>query len=97
MEETWTVPRASKSVWCLLVSLAHNKSAETVACGILNHIICPYITAKVLVSDNNTELINQIFDALCQQLQIKTCTVHPYRPRANGLLAYTYGFSQLPI
>ena len=63
-----------------------NKSPEAIACATPNHIICPQTTFKALFSDNGTEFVSQVLDALCQHLQIKKFTVLPYRPRVNGLV-----------
>ncbi len=37
-----------------------NKSATTVAYAIVSHLICPYTTPRVLLSDNGTEFMNRI-------------------------------------
>ncbi len=38
----------------------HNKSATTVAHAIVSHLICPYTTTRVLLSDNGTKFKNQV-------------------------------------
>ncbi len=37
-----------------------NKSATTVAHAIVSHLICPYMTPRVLLSDNGAEFKNQV-------------------------------------
>ncbi len=42
-----------------------NKSATTVAHVIVAHLVCPYTTPRVLLSDNGTEFKNQVLRNIC--------------------------------
>ncbi len=48
-----------------------NKYAGTIAHAIMSHVICPYTTPRVLLSDNGTEFKNQILADICSQYNIK--------------------------
>ncbi|KAK4326756.1 hypothetical protein Pmani_002773 [Petrolisthes manimaculis] len=63
-----------------------NKAAQTVARAILNYVICPFTTPKVILSDNGTEFVNQVLISLCKEFNIKKANVLPYRSSANGLV-----------
>ncbi len=47
-----------------------NKSATTVAHAIVSHLICPYTTPHVLLSDNGTESKNHVLWDICTQFHI---------------------------
>ncbi len=61
-----------------------DKSAQTVAGALLDNVICPFTTPKVLLFGK--EFINDVFQSLCQLFRIKKCNILPYRPSANGLI-----------
>ncbi len=42
-----------------------NKSATAVAHAIVSHLICPYTSPCVLLSDNGTEFKNQVLQEIC--------------------------------
>lgn len=64
----------------------HDKFANSVAKALLRHVICPFTTPNVLLSDNDTEFVKAVLSSLCNHFNMKTCTVLPYRPSANGLV-----------
>ena len=90
-----TLPLTENGNRYLLVAVDHlkrfsilvpleNKSALTVARAIINNIVDPFTTYKILLFDNGTEFVNHILDALCKQFHIKKCTVQPYKAFSNG-------------
>ncbi len=66
-----------------------NKSAVTVAHAIVSHLICPYTTPRVLLSDNGTEFKNQIVADICSQYNIKQTFIIAHDPTSNGLVERT--------
>ncbi len=67
----------------------HSKSAVTVAHAILSHLICPYTTPRVLLSDNGMEFKNQILADICSQYNIKQTVITAYHPASNDLVERT--------
>ncbi len=63
-----------------------DKQAKSVARALIDEVFCKYNTAKVLLSDNETELNNQILDAICAEYAIKKCNVMTYHPSSNGMV-----------
>ncbi len=57
------------SRFTVLAPLPH-KSATTVAHAIVSHLICPYTTPRVLLSDDGTEFKNQVLRDICNQFHI---------------------------
>ncbi len=66
-----------------------NKSATTVAHALVSHLICPYTTPRVLLSDNGTEFRNQILQDSCTQFSIKQKFITAHHPASNGLVERT--------
>ncbi len=66
-----------------------NKSATTVAHALVSHLICPYMTPRVLLSDNGTEFKNQILQNICNQFSIKQIFITAYHPASNGFVERT--------
>ncbi len=61
----------------------------TVAHAIVSHLICPYTTPPVLLSDNGTEFKNQILADICSQYNIKQTFITAHHPASNGLVERT--------
>ncbi len=89
------LPRSTQGSVYILVCVDHlsrfvvlaplrNKSAVTVAHAIVSHLICPYTTPRVLLSDNDTEFKNQILADLCSQCSIKQTFITAHHPASNG-------------
>ncbi len=66
-----------------------NKSATTVAHALASHLICPYTTPRVLLSDNGTEFKNQILQYICTQFNIQQTIITTHHPASNGLVERT--------
>ncbi len=66
-----------------------NKSATTVAHAIVSHLVCPYTTPCVLLSDNETEFKNQVLWDICTQFHIQQTFITSHHPVSNGLVECT--------
>ncbi len=66
-----------------------NKSATTMAYAIVSHLICPYTTPRVLLSDNGTEFKNQVLPDICTQFHIQQIFITSHHPASNGLIERT--------
>ena len=66
-----------------------NKTATTVAHALVSHLICPYTTPRVLLSDNGTEFKNQVLRDICTQFGIKQTFITAHHPASNGLVERT--------
>ncbi len=75
----------------MILAPFRNNSAVTVAHGIVSHLICPYTTPRVLLSDNGTEFKNQILTDICSQYNIKQTFITVHHPASNGLVERTNG------
>lgn len=60
-----------------------DKSAPSVARA-LWEIVCDFGVPKIMQSDNGSEFVNEVVQALCQLMGVDHRTVAPYNPRANG-------------
>ncbi len=63
-----------------------DKSVKSIAHGLITHLICPFSTPRVLLSDNGTEFRNQLLEEICKQFGIKQCFTVSYHPASNGLV-----------
>ncbi len=70
----------------LVLAPLFDKTARSVARAFTQHVICPFTTPRVLLSDNGTELKNEVIAEICQQFGISQCVVTPYHPASNGLV-----------
>ena len=61
-----------------------DKSAPSVARALIDHVICPFGSPRVLLSDNGTEFNNEILKAICDSFLIKKCNITPHSPSSNG-------------
>ncbi len=66
-----------------------NKSAVTVDHAIVSHLVCPYTTPRVLLSDNGAEFKNQILADICSQYNIKQTFITAHHLASNGLVERT--------
>lgn len=66
-----------------------NKAAQTVAHALVSHLICPYTTPHILLSDNGTEFSNQILKQICDKFNIKQTFIAAHHPASNGLVERT--------
>ncbi len=57
--------------------------------AIVSHLICPYTTPRVLLSDNGTEFKNLILQNICTQFNIQQTFVTTHHPVSNGLVERT--------
>ncbi len=62
------------------------KSATAVAHAFVSHLICPYTTPHVLLSDDGKEFKNQILQDICSQFSIKQTFITAHHPASNGLV-----------
>ena len=66
-----------------------NKSASSVAHALVSHLLCPYTTPSVLLSDNGLEFKNEIIKSICQQYKITQTFITAYHPASSGLVERT--------
>ncbi len=66
-----------------------NMSAVTVAYATVSHLICPYTSPPVLLSDNGTEFKNQVPADICTHYNIKQTFILVHHPSSNGLVERT--------
>ncbi len=66
-----------------------NKSATTVAHAIVSHLNCPYMTPRVLLSDNGTDFKNQVLCEICTRFHIQQTFITSHHPASNGLIEHT--------
>ncbi len=55
----------------------------------VTHVICPFTTSRVILSDNGTEFKNKVLEAVCHQYGIKQTFTAAYHPASNGLVERT--------
>ncbi len=63
-----------------------SKTAQAVAHALVTHLICPYTTPRVLLSDNGTEFCNTVIAEICANFEITQTFTTPYHPASNGLV-----------
>ncbi len=66
-----------------------NKSATTVAHAIISHLLYPYTTPRVLLSDNGAEFMNQVLRNICTKFHIQHTFITSPHPASNGLVERT--------
>ncbi len=62
------------------------KSAKSIVHTLITHIICPYSTCRVLLSDNRTEFRSQLLAEIYKQFCITQSFTVIYHPAINGLV-----------
>ena len=63
-----------------------SKSAREVAHALVTHVICPFTTPRVILSDNGLEFKNKVIEGICDMYGIKQSFITPYHPASNGLV-----------
>lgn len=61
-----------------------NQEAVTVAFEFVTKIICQHGIPKVLVTDNGSNFMSNVFKETCKLLRIKQISTTSYHPQANG-------------
>ncbi len=70
----------------IVLAPSPNKTATAVAHALVSHLICPYMTPPVLLSDNGTKFKNQVLRDICTQFDIKQTFIAVHHPSSNGLV-----------
>ncbi len=60
-----------------------------VAHALVIHLLCPYTTPSVLLSDNGLEFKNEVLKNICNQYNIKQTFITAHHPASNGLVERT--------
>ena len=63
-----------------------DKSADTIVSTFINHYLPVHMWLRYILSDNGTELKNQLMDQVLQQLSTDCIFSAPYYPQSNGKL-----------
>ncbi len=63
-----------------------SKTAQAVAHALVTHLIRPYTTSRVLLSDNGTEFSTTVIAEICANFEIAQTFTTPYHPASNGLV-----------
>ncbi|MPC25234.1 Retrovirus-related Pol polyprotein [Portunus trituberculatus] len=66
-----------------------NKSCNAVAHALVTHLLRPYTTPTVLLSDNGTEFKNKILQNICKQYNITQTFVSVQYPASNSIVERT--------
>ena len=62
-----------------------DKSASSVAHAFITHVINPFTTPQVILSDNGAEFRNDLLAELCTSFNIKQTFIVAHHPASNGL------------
>ena len=62
-----------------------DKSAKSVAHALITHVINPFTTPKVILSDNGKEFRNELLAELCAAFNIQQTFIVAHHPASNGL------------
>ena len=63
-----------------------DKSTDTIVSTFINHYLPVHMCPRYILSDNGTELKNQLMDQVLQQLGIDCILSAPHHPQSNGKL-----------
>ncbi len=63
-----------------------NKTATLVAHALVNHLICPFSTPLVILSDNGAGFRNAVVSEICSQFGIIQTFITAHYPASNGLV-----------
>ena len=77
--------------------LIPNKSADTITKAFIRHYLPRHMCPRFILSDNDTEFKNQIFDKVTKDLGIKRIFSAPYHPQSNGKLETFHKFLKPPL
>ncbi len=64
-------------------------TAVTVAHALVSHLICPYMTPRVLLTDNGTEFKNEVLADICSQYGVKQTFITAHHPASDSLVERT--------
>ena len=64
--------------------IKNNVTKQVVVRFIKNNIICRYGVPSKIITDNGTNLNNDMVQALCERFKIEHHNSSPYRPQMNG-------------
>ena len=67
-----------------------DKKADTIVCVFINNYLPIHMCPVFILSDNGTELKNQLMNKVLQQLGIDHIFPAPYHPQSNGKLEVFY-------
>ncbi|XP_063860621.1 uncharacterized protein LOC135100931 [Scylla paramamosain] len=67
----------------ILVAL-RDKTATSVGPAIIDNIIYPYDSPRVILSDNAAEFNNSSLQEICKEIHIKKCNIVPHSPSSNS-------------
>lgn len=68
---------------CVAVPL-QTQDAESVACALVERFICVYGTPKIIITDQGTNFVSEMFKIVCKLLKIKKFQATAYHPETNG-------------
>ena len=74
-----------------------NKSADTITKAFVRHYFPRHLCPQFILSDNGTELKNQIFNKVTKDLDIERVLSAPYHPQSNGKLETFHKFLKLTL
>ncbi len=69
--------------------LLPNKSAAVVAHALVSHLLCPFTTSSILLSDNGSEFKNEVLNTICQHYRISQSLITACHQAFNGLVQWT--------
>ena len=61
-----------------------DKSAETIASVLVEHILPRHSCPRVLISDRGTEFVNGVIELLLTKMKVCHLRTSPYHPQTNG-------------
>ncbi len=70
----------------MVLATLKNKTATLVAHALVTHLICPFSTPLVILSDNVAEFRNAVVSEIFSQFGIKQTFTAAYHPASNGLV-----------
>jgi len=70
----------------VILALLSDKLASFVARVLIDHVINPFTTPKVILSDNGGEFRNQLIAELCTAFNIQQTFIVAHHPSSNGLV-----------
>ena len=74
-----------------------DKSADTIESMFIYHYLPVHMCPRYFLSDNSTELKNQLMDPVLQQLGIDYIFSVPYHPQSNGKLEVFHKYLKQPL
>ncbi len=63
-----------------------DKTATVVAHSLVTHLVCPFSTPRVILSDNCAVFLNAVISEICSQFGIKQTFTTAYHLASNGLV-----------